>query len=53
MNTPSPDFVRAGSLAELRAKRRLVLHGPHRPILVIYDGGRVSALDNRCLSGDV
>src|SRR4051812_16706404 len=48
MNTPSPDFVRAGSLAELRAKRRLVLHGPHRPILVIYDGGRVSAVDNRC-----
>lgn len=42
------DFVRAGSLAELEAKGRLVAHGRHSPILVISDGGRVFALDNRC-----
>jgi nitrite reductase/ring-hydroxylating ferredoxin subunit len=42
------EFVLAGSLDELNAKGRLVLHGSHRPILVIYDRGRVFALDNRC-----
>jgi nitrite reductase/ring-hydroxylating ferredoxin subunit len=45
---PTSDFVRACSLAELKAKGRLVLHGRHSPILVVYDGGRVFALDNRC-----
>ena len=29
-------------------KGRLVVHGSHRPILVIYDRGYVFALDNRC-----
>ena len=48
MDMPTPDFVRACSLAELKAKGRLVLHGRHSPILVVYDGGRVFALDNRC-----
>jgi nitrite reductase/ring-hydroxylating ferredoxin subunit len=38
-----------GSLEELKAKGRLVIRGGHRPILVIYDRGRVFALDNRCL----
>ena len=38
----------AGSLEELKAKGRLVVHGAHRPILVVYDRGRVFALDNRC-----
>ena len=42
------EFVLAGSLEELKAKGRLVVHGDHRPILVIYDRGRVFALDNRC-----
>jgi nitrite reductase/ring-hydroxylating ferredoxin subunit len=28
--------------------KALVLHGGHRPILVVYDRGRVFALDNRC-----
>ena len=27
---------------------RLVVHGRHRPILVVYDRGRIFALDNRC-----
>jgi nitrite reductase/ring-hydroxylating ferredoxin subunit len=48
MDVPSREFVRAGSLKELKAKGRLVLHGGHRPILVVYDRGRVFALDNRC-----
>jgi nitrite reductase/ring-hydroxylating ferredoxin subunit len=48
MDTPTTDFVRAASLEELKAKGRLVVHGPHRPILVVHDKGRVFALDNRC-----
>jgi nitrite reductase/ring-hydroxylating ferredoxin subunit len=48
MDVPSREFVLAGRLEELKAKGRLVLHGTHRPILVIYDNGRVFALDNRC-----
>ena len=48
MDAPNKEFTLAGSLDELKAKGRLVLHGSHRPILVIYDRGRVFALDNRC-----
>jgi nitrite reductase/ring-hydroxylating ferredoxin subunit len=48
MDVPSREFVLAGSLEELKAKGRLVLRGGHRPIVVIYDRGRVFALDNRC-----
>lgn len=48
MEMPTSDFVRACSLAELKAKGRFVLHGRHSPILVVHDGGRVFALDNRC-----
>src|SRR4051812_28704660 len=48
MDMPTSDFVRAFSLAELKATGRLVLHGRHSPILVVYDGGPVFALDNRC-----
>jgi nitrite reductase/ring-hydroxylating ferredoxin subunit len=48
MDAPNKDFAFAGNLEELKAKGRLVVHGRHRPILVIYDRGRVFALDNRC-----
>jgi nitrite reductase/ring-hydroxylating ferredoxin subunit len=48
MDMPTSDFVHAGSLAELKARGRLVVHGRHSPILVIYHGERVFALDNRC-----
>jgi nitrite reductase/ring-hydroxylating ferredoxin subunit len=48
MNAPNKEFALAGTLEELKAKGRLVVHGRHRPILVIYDRGRVFALDNRC-----
>jgi nitrite reductase/ring-hydroxylating ferredoxin subunit len=42
------DFVRAGTLEELKAKGRLVVHGHHRPVLLVYEDGHVFALDNRC-----
>src|SRR5688572_29201771 len=48
MDTQNNEFVFAGSLEQLKAVGRLVLHGHHRPILVIYDRGRVFALDSRC-----
>ncbi len=48
MGMPSKEFALAGTLEELKIKGRLVVHGGHRPILVIYDRGRVFALDNRC-----
>src|SRR6266699_5173102 len=48
MNVPVTNFVRAGSLEELKAKGRLVVRGAHRPTLVVYDRGRVFAFDNRC-----
>jgi nitrite reductase/ring-hydroxylating ferredoxin subunit len=48
MDVPTKEFVLAGSLEELKAKGRFVVHDGHRPILVLYDRGRVFALDNRC-----
>ena len=48
MDAPNSEFVHAGSLDELKGKGRLVVHGSHRPILVVYDRGRVFAVDNRC-----
>jgi phenylpropionate dioxygenase-like ring-hydroxylating dioxygenase large terminal subunit len=44
---PGKEFALVGSLEELKLKGRLVVRGGHRPILVIYDRGRVFALDNR------
>jgi nitrite reductase/ring-hydroxylating ferredoxin subunit len=48
MDAPTAEFAFAGSLEELTAKGRLVVRGGHHPILVVYDRGRVLALDNRC-----
>jgi len=48
MDAPNREFAFAGSLEALKAKGRLVLHGDHRPILILYDRGRIFALDNRC-----
>jgi nitrite reductase/ring-hydroxylating ferredoxin subunit len=48
MDTSVSDFVRAGTLEELKAKGRLVLRGRHRPILLVYENEHVFALDNRC-----
>lgn len=48
MDTLTSEFVRACSLDDLKAKGRFVVHGRHPPILLVYDNGRVFALDNRC-----
>jgi nitrite reductase/ring-hydroxylating ferredoxin subunit len=48
MDTTTSDFVLEGSLKELKAKGRLVVHGRHRPVLLVHEGGHVFALDNRC-----
>ena len=48
MDTTTPDFVHAGSLDELKAAGRLVVHGHHRPVLPMYEDGHASSLDNRC-----
>jgi nitrite reductase/ring-hydroxylating ferredoxin subunit len=48
MDTTTSNFVRAGSLEELKAKGRLVVRGRHRPILLVHECGHVFALDNRC-----
>jgi nitrite reductase/ring-hydroxylating ferredoxin subunit len=48
MDAPNNGFVLVGRLEELKAKGRLVVQGGHRPILVIFDRGRVFAFDNRC-----
>jgi hypothetical protein len=45
MDTPTTEFALAGSLEELRAKGRLVVHSDHRPILVVFDRVRVFAFD--------
>src|SRR5262245_16300499 len=42
------EFQYAGTLDELKRKGRLVVRGPHRPVLLIHDRDRVYALDNRC-----
>ena len=48
MDVPNTGFTLAGSLEEVKAKGRIVVHGAHHPILVAWDRGRVFALDNRC-----
>ena len=40
MDAPNQEFALAGSLDNV--------HGSHRPILIVYDRGRIFALDNRC-----
>lgn len=48
MDAADREYVLAGSLEALKAKGRLVVQGGHRPILIVYDRGRIFALDNRC-----
>ncbi|MDJ1157515.1 Rieske (2Fe-2S) protein [Chelatococcus sp. SYSU_G07232] len=48
MERSASGYVYAGTLADLEAKGRLVVRGPHPPILVMRDKGAVFALDNRC-----
>ena len=42
------DFIRVGTLAALKAEGVMVVRGERCPLLVVYDEGRVVALDNRC-----
>ncbi len=46
--THSTDFIRAATLEELRAAGKIVVRGARCPLLVVYDHGKVFALDNRC-----
>ena len=46
--TPSTDFIRVATLEELKAAGMIVVRGARCPILVVYDHGKVFALDNRC-----
>ena len=48
MGKASEEFIRVGTLDELEAKGRMVVAGKRCPLLVIYDEGKVHALDNRC-----
>ena len=48
MDAETSNFMRAGTVEELKAKGRLVVHGRHRPVLLVHEGGHVFALDNRC-----
>jgi nitrite reductase/ring-hydroxylating ferredoxin subunit len=41
-------FIRVGSVEEVKAKGMMVVTGGGCPLLVLYDEGRVFALDNRC-----
>ena len=41
-------MIPVAALAELQAKGRLVVQGAQCPLLVLYERGKVFALDNRC-----
>jgi nitrite reductase/ring-hydroxylating ferredoxin subunit len=44
----SPDFICVATLEELKAAGIIVVRGARCPLLVVYDDGKVFALDNRC-----
>jgi nitrite reductase/ring-hydroxylating ferredoxin subunit len=46
--THSTDFIRVAKLEELKAAGWVVVRGARCPLLVVYDDGKVFALDNRC-----
>ena len=48
LETDGDGLIRVGTLAELKAKGTMVVHGGSCPLLVVHDRGRVFALDNRC-----
>jgi nitrite reductase/ring-hydroxylating ferredoxin subunit len=41
-------WVHAGNLEDLKARGMRVVHGPRGPLLVVCDGSRCFAVDNRC-----
>jgi nitrite reductase/ring-hydroxylating ferredoxin subunit len=46
--TSFTDFIRVATLEELKTARMIVVRGARWPLLVVYDDGKVFALDNRC-----
>lgn len=48
LSTHSTDFIRVATLEELKAAGTIVVHGARCPLLVVYNHGKVFALDNRC-----
>jgi hypothetical protein len=42
MDNATSDFVSAGTLEELRVRGRLVVHGRHRPILLVHEMDKFS-----------
>ena len=46
--TPSTDFIRVATLEELKTAGMIVVRGARCSVLVVYDDGKVFALDNRC-----
>jgi len=46
--THSTDFIRVATLDELKTAGMIVVRGARCPLLVVYDDGKVFALDNRC-----
>ena len=46
--THATDFIRVATLEELKAAGIIVVRGARCPLLVVYDDGKVFALDNRC-----
>jgi nitrite reductase/ring-hydroxylating ferredoxin subunit len=42
------DFIRVGTVAALKAEGVMVVRGERCPLLVVYDEGRIVALDDRC-----
>ena len=48
MDSTKDGYVFAGTLDALEDAGRIIVRGRHRPILVVFDRGRVFALDNRC-----
>ncbi|HEU4923548.1 MAG TPA: Rieske 2Fe-2S domain-containing protein, partial [Burkholderiales bacterium] len=41
-------WIRVGNLEDLKASGMTVVQGPRGPLLVICDGSRCFAVDNRC-----
>ena len=46
--TTTTDFIRVGTLDELKEKGCIVISGSDRPVAVFYHDGKVHAVDNRC-----
>src|SRR5919204_6494613 len=48
MTGPAGDFIRVGTLGEIRDRSRIVISTPTGAVLVMGEGEDVIALDNRC-----